>query len=73
MKLTQKQKVLKHLREIGSITPIDALRDYSIMRLTSRVCELKDEGHNIKSELVSGKNKYGESVRYSKYTLVEQE
>ncbi|QDP51719.1 MAG: hypothetical protein Unbinned92contig1003_32 [Prokaryotic dsDNA virus sp.] len=73
MKLTQKQKVLRHLREIGSITPIDALRDYSIMRLTSRVCELKDEGHNIKSELVSGKNKYGESVRYSKYTLVEQE
>jgi len=71
--LTQKQKVLRHLREIGSITPIDALRDYSIMRLTSRVCELKDEGHNIKSELVSGKNKYGESVRYSKYTLVEQE
>jgi hypothetical protein len=73
MKLTQKQKVLRHLKEIGSITPIDALRDYSIMRLTSRVCELKDEGHNIKSELVSGKNKYGESVRYSKYTLVEQE
>jgi hypothetical protein len=71
--LTQKQKVLRHLKEIGSITPIDALRDYSIMRLTSRVCELKDEGHNIKSELVSGKNKYGESVRYSKYTLVEQE
>lgn len=71
--MTQKQKVLRHLREIGSITPIDALRDYSIMRLTSRVCELKDEGHNIKSELVSGKNKYGESVRYSKYTLVEQE
>ena len=71
--MTQKQKVLRHLKEIGSITPIDALRDYSIMRLTSRVCELKDEGHNIKSELVSGKNKYGESVRYSKYTLVEQE
>lgn len=71
--MTQKQKVLRHLKTIGAITPIDALRDYSIMRLTSRVCELKDEGYNIKSELVSGKNKFGESVRYSKYTLVEQD
>ena len=68
-KLTQKEKVLRHLKEVGPITPLDALSDYAIMRLTSRICELKDEGYDIKSELVSSKNKFGEKVSFSKYTL----
>ena len=51
-KLTQKEKVLRHLKEVGPITPLDALNDYAIMRLTSRICELKDEGYDIyKKEL----------------------
>lgn len=71
-KLSQKEKVLRHLKEIGSLTPIDALSEYSIMRLSSRICELKDEGHNIKSELISGVNKFKEKVTFSKYTLNEK-
>ena len=70
-KLSQKEKVLRHLKEVGPITPLDALNDYAIMRLTSRICELKDEGYDIKSELVSSKNKFGEKVSFSKYTLNE--
>ncbi len=71
MKLTQKEKILRHLSSIGSITPLDAMNDYAIMRLTSRICELKDEGHNIKSELISSQNKFGEKVSFSKYTLIK--
>ncbi len=68
-KLSQKDKVLRHLKQVGSITPLDAFNDYAIMRLTSRICELKDEGHNIKSELISSQNRFGEKVSFSKYTL----
>ena len=71
-KLSQKEKVLSHLREIGSITPLEAFNDYAIMRLTSRICELKDEGHDIKSELISSKNRFKEKVTFSKYTLNEK-
>jgi hypothetical protein len=71
-KLSQKEKVLRHLKEIGSLTPIDALKEYSIMRLSSRIYELKDEGYNIKSELISGINKFKEKVSFSKYTLNEK-
>lgn len=71
MKLNQKQKVLRHLKKYGSITPLEAFNDYAIMRLTSRICELKDQGYNIKSELVSSKNRFKENVSYSKYTLCE--
>ena len=71
-KLSQKQKVLRHLKEIGSITPLEAFNDYAIMRLTSRICELKDEGYDIKSELVSSQNRFKEKVLFSKYTLNEK-
>tara|TARA_R100000773_G_scaffold43319_1_gene41622 strand:+ start:136 stop:351 length:216 start_codon:yes stop_codon:yes gene_type:complete len=69
MKLTQKQRIIRHLKDKGSITALQAMKEYGIMRLTSRICELKDEGYNIKSEFVSSKNRYNEAVSYSKYTL----
>tara|TARA_Y100000114_G_C11682828_1_gene289453 strand:- start:385 stop:600 length:216 start_codon:yes stop_codon:yes gene_type:complete len=69
MKLTQKERIIRHLNDKGSITALQAMKDYGIMRLTSRICELKDEGYNIKSEFVSSKNRYNEPVSYSKYTL----
>ena len=69
MKLTQKQRIIRHLKDKGSITALQAMKEYGIMRLTSRICELKDEGYNIKSEFVSSKYRYNEAVAYSKYTL----
>ena len=69
MKLTQKQRIIRHLKDKKSITALQAMKEYGIMRLTSRICELKDEGYNIKSEFVSSKNRYIEAVSYSKYTL----
>jgi|TARA_R100000482_G_scaffold85496_1_gene34265 hypothetical protein len=68
-KLSQKDKVLRHLKQIGHITPLDAFNDYAIMRLAAIVFDLKDEGHDIKSEFISSKNRFGEKVSFSKYTL----
>jgi len=69
MKLNQKEKVIRHLNNYGSITPLDALKDYSIMRLAAVVFNLKEDGYDIQSEMVSGINKFGEIVNYGKYTL----
>ena len=71
MKLNQKQKVLRHLKNYGSITPLEAFNDYAIMRLASRICELKDEGHNIKTEMITVYGRFKEKVSFSKYTLCE--
>ncbi len=69
MKLTQKQKVLRHLKEIGAITPVQAFFDYSVMRLAAIVFILKDEGYNIKTTILKSENKFGEPVRYAQYKL----
>ena len=68
--LTQKDRIIRHLKDKESITSLEAMQEYGIMRLTSRVCELKDEGYKIRSEFVSSKNRYNEPVSFSKYTLI---
>jgi len=68
--LTQKERIIRHLKDKGSITSLEAMREYGIMRLTSRVCELKDQGYNIRREFVSSRNRYNESVSFSKYSLI---
>jgi hypothetical protein len=69
MKLTQKQKILRHLQEIGAITPVQAFFDYSIMRLATRIFELKEDGYDIETIMLKSENKFGEPVRYAQYKL----
>lgn len=70
--MTQNEKVLWHLEMFGSITPLDAMRKYSIMRLASRISDLKRMGHPITSEAITDKNKFGETIHYSIYRLKKE-
>ena len=69
--LTQNQRIIRHLKDKGSITALEAMKEYGIMRLSSRVCELKNQGYLIRSEFISSKNRYNESVSFSKYSLIK--
>ena len=72
MKEVQRDRILRYLREEGSITPLDAYRDLSIMRLASRISELKKMGYPIEKTMRTTKNKYGEKVSYAEYRLNER-
>ena len=67
--MTQNERLLRHLTDYGSITPVEALSDYGIMRLGARIYDLKREGYVITSELVEGRNRYGERTRYARYRM----
>ena len=67
--LTQCNLILSHLREHGSITPLEAMREYGIMRLGARVWDLKKQGYKIDMSRESGLNRFGESTSYARYTL----
>lgn len=69
MKLNQKQKVLRHLKEVGAITPVQAFFDYSIMRLAAVIFDLKEDGYNITTTILKSQNKFGEKVSYGQYKL----
>ena len=70
-KPTQAQRVLEYIKEFGSITQIEALKDLGVMRLASRISNLKDMGYDIKSEVVSVKNRYGEKCYIKRYWLAD--
>tara|TARA_R100001244_G_scaffold113101_1_gene83729 strand:- start:1397 stop:1645 length:249 start_codon:yes stop_codon:yes gene_type:complete len=71
MKLNQKEKVMRHLNNYGSITPLDAFRDYGIMRLAAVIFNLKEDGRNISSKMTTSSNRFGEKVNFSEYTLLQ--
>lgn len=68
-KMTQCDRILRHMKDYGSIDPMVALREYGCMRLASRIADLKDKGYEILSERTIGKNRYGEQVSYCVYRL----
>lgn len=68
---TQNKRILKYMKDFGSINPMQALRDLAVMRLASRISELKDMGYNVETTLICGVNRYGEPVRYAEYRLKE--
>lgn len=68
-KMTQNSRVLRHLRDYGSITSLEAMSEYGIMRLASRVCELRRQGYDIQSTMETGENRYGEKTSYTRYTF----
>ena len=72
-KMTQSDRVLRHLKDYGSITPVEAMAEYGIMRLGARIWDLKKQGHVISTERETGKNRYGEKTAYARYRLVRRE
>lgn len=66
---TQKTLVLKHLKNLGSISPSEALRDYQITRLAARIGDLKKMGYDIASTMrkhpVTG-------VAYARYSFAPE-
>lgn len=68
---TQCDRILRHLKDYGSITSMEAMQEYGIMRLASRINDLRRSGVAIQSETVTGKNRYGETTHYAVYKIAE--
>lgn len=68
-KVSQCERILAYLDEFGSITTLEAFRDLGIARLASRIHDLKRRGYVFERDFVESTNRYGETVRYMRYSL----
>lgn len=68
-KSTQNERILDYIEEFGSITQLEALRDLGVMRLASRIADLKKLGYPIVSSTESVTNRYDEACRIKRYSL----
>lgn len=70
--MTQCEKILNYIEEHGSITARQAYK-LGIMRLASRISDLRREGHLIKTEDIKVKNRDGSHSYIAKYSLIKNE
>ena len=68
----QKQRILNYLEQYGSITNLEAKDNIGVLGLSARICELRKEGYNIISTPEKGKNRYGETTHYVRYSLSDE-
>lgn len=65
-----RERVLKYIREFGSISTWDAFKDLGCTRLSEYIRQLRLE-YNIADEWITTTNRYGEKVQFKKYWLEE--
>lgn len=65
---SQKEKILDYIRTYGCITDNDARR-MRINRLAARIKDLRDDGYDIVSDIISYQNEDRRTVRYASYRL----
>ena len=68
--MNRAERVYNYMREFGSITPIDAIRDLGHTRLACAIAELKASGYKVKTKIETGKNRWGQPTHYARYSLV---
>lgn len=69
---TQRMRVMCHLKTGKTLTSLEALREYGIMRLPNRISELRQRGEPIEKRTIVVMNKYGQAVRVAEYRLREE-
>lgn len=70
---TQTIRILRHLKDKGSITPLEALKKYGCYRLGARIWDLRKGGYSIRTEIVNYMDKDGAQRRYAKYSMEKAE
>ena len=68
-KPTQNERILKYMNEHGSITQYEAMMVLGVMRLASRISDLRRLGYPIVSEFETVRNRHEEECRIKRYRL----
>ena len=68
-KMTQKERVLVYMKTFGAISTWEAFRDLGVTRLSARIAEIKEMGYDVETEFASGKNRFGQTVSWARYSI----
>ena len=66
----QVSSLLHYLKSGERITQLEALKLFSIGRLAARIKDLRNEGHDIRSEMVEVQKGDGSKARVARYALL---
>jgi len=67
--MKQVDRLHDYLKEFGSVTQLQALRDLGIMRLSARIADLKKLGVEITTLRKPVKNRWGDTIHVVEYLI----
>ena len=67
MTRTQTERLLDYFKRWGKVTQKAASEALGIARLASRVEELRRGGHQIETEMITVKNRFGQNCSVAEY------
>lgn len=66
-----RERVLKYIRDFGSITTFEAFTELGCTRLSEYIRQLR-LAYDIQDTWIESTNRYGEKVQFKKYWLKEE-
>ena len=69
---SQTEDVVRFMKEEGSITSMDAIREFGATRLSAIIFSLREQGYDIETRMEVGKNRYGRTMEYARYVLIDE-
>jgi hypothetical protein len=67
--LNQRDRILKYLGMGQTLTRLNAWARLGILEAPARISELRAEGHNIKTNMVTVRNRYGHKVSVAEWSM----
>ena len=71
MKTTQCDRILRYLKDFGSITQAEAMQNFGCFRLAARIADLRNRGYRISKTTEHGRNRYGEPISWARYQIID--
>lgn len=69
---TQCERIIQYIKDFGSITTLEAIKDLGVLRLGARISELRKRGVQIADKPEVVKNRYGEKCHIKRYYIKEE-
>lgn len=69
---SQTEDVVRFMKEEGSITSMDAINEFGATRLSAIIFSLRKQGYDIETRMEVGKNRYGKTMEYARYVLIDE-
>lgn len=70
--MSQKQRILRHLKRYAGIDPLTAWERCGVYRLGARIFDLRQDGYKILTSEKKVVNRFGEECKVAYYRLVKE-
>lgn len=67
--MSHEERILDHLGKKKSISGLEAIDLFGCYRLAARIHDLREAGHAIETNTITGTNRYGQPYRFATYTM----